>query len=207
MTFLYRTAGPFLFPSILWHTSAQSIHLTFDDGPHPVATPAVLKALSRRGIHATFFFLGENIARLPDLAREVVRAGHAVGSHGVTHRSLFLKVKSYQHEQILRGKAIIEEILYEDTRIFRPPFGHFDFQTLSICSSEKIKLVLWDVDMRDFRLKRTGKSVGGAVNRVRQGSVVLFHDNDLTAGSIETMTASILDQLLDRGHQFSLLPS
>ena len=206
MSFLNSVVAPALFPSILWRTTERSIHITFDDGPHPAATLTVLKVLNARGIRATFFLVGKNVRQYPELAREIILEGHSIGNHTQTHRVMFLKSSRVQRVEIQAANEVIGEFLNSKPHFFRPPYGFFDLRTLRIAKTEGHRVVMWDVDSRDFSTPRSEFIARSVTKRVGPGSVVLFHDNALTAGSIGRSLDLVLDQLLQRGFQFSVLP-
>ncbi len=205
MTFLNSVVAPVLFPSVLWHTKSRSIHLTFDDGPHPTATPKVLEILHKRNIPATFFLVGANILRYPEIASEVVRYGHTIGNHGQNHRALIFRSFILQQQEIQRANEVMKEVLNLRPRFFRPPYGYFDARTLRLARSEAQKLVMWDVDARDFLAKRPDQISARVSKRAHHGSIVLLHDNVRTAGSIEQYLDPLIDLLSDRGFDFSAL--
>lgn len=203
MSFLNRTLGPLLFPSILWRSKHSSIHLTFDDGPHPSATPQVLELLEKFGIHATFFLLGDQVVKYPELAVQVAVSGHVIGCHGMSHQSLFLRSRRSQRTQIARGKSSIEEKTGSSPRMFRPPFGHFDLSTVRVSAQEGMKVVMWDVDSQDFRRRATNVIRTTVLRQTRAGSIILLHDNDLTAGKTPAYLSAIVESCLERGFTFS----
>ena len=206
MSFLNSVAAPILFPSILWRTTEAEVHLTFDDGPHPLATRKVLEILGKRGIQATFFLLGDNTRQYPALAREIKSCGHSIGSHSLSHQPLWLKPISYQRDQIEGANFVFEEILQVKPKFFRPPFGYFDFRTLKAAGEAGQKVVMWNLDPRDFDTSRS-KSIATFVSRrITPGSIVLLHDNEKTAGTVSQYLNLLLDNLAQREIQFSTLP-
>jgi peptidoglycan/xylan/chitin deacetylase (PgdA/CDA1 family) len=206
MSFLNSVVGPVLFPSILWNTRESSVHLTFDDGPHPSATPKVLDILGRRGIRATFFLVGENIRQHPALAKEIKSCGHTVGSHSLSHQPLFLKSIGYQRDQIEGANSVFEKILDLSPQFFRPPFGYFDFRTLRVAREAGQKVVMWNLDPHDFDPSRSQTIVQVVLNRVTPGSIVLLHDNERTVTVVSQYLDLMLDRLEQRGSKFSSLP-
>lgn len=206
MSFLNSVVAPVLFPSILWRTTERSIHITFDDGPHPAATLAALKVLNARGIRATFFLVGRNVHRYPEVTREIILGGHSIGNHTQTHRMMFLKSSRVQRDEIQAANEVIGEFLNSKPYFFRPPYGYFDLRTLRIAKAEGHRVVMWDVDSHDFSTSRPDYIARSVTKRATPGSVVLFHDNASTAGSIGRYLDLVLDQLLHRGFQFSVLP-
>jgi peptidoglycan-N-acetylglucosamine deacetylase len=205
MSFFYRSVAASLFPSILWHTNDPTVHLTFDDGPHPTATLTVLDILKRRNLNATFFLLGENVNRYPDLAREINDQGHSVGNHSSTHSSLLLKPTSWQSRQIRDTNEIIQKTIGKTPGLFRPPFGHFDLRTIKAASSHGLKTVMWDVDSKDYSASDSQSIVRRVCRQVGPGSIVLFHDNDSTVAKIPEYLNSILDNLEKRNMDFAPL--
>ncbi len=206
MSSFNRYVAPVLFPSVLWHTNESSVHLTFDDGPHPSATPKVLEILNRRKIKATFFLVGESVQLHSNLAREISAAGHSIGNHTLAHQMMFLRSKSIQQHQIHQTNAIIEESLGLKPRYFRPPYGYFDFQTLRLAKAEGHRVVMWDVDARDFAVSRPDSLIRAVLRETKPGSILLFHDNESTAPSLDRYLGNILDQLEQNGFQLSPLP-
>jgi peptidoglycan-N-acetylglucosamine deacetylase len=204
MSFFYRSVAASLFPSILWHTDDLTVHLTFDDGPHPTATLTVLEILKRRNLKATFFLLGENVNRYPDLAREINDQGHSVGNHSMTHSGLLLKPSSWQSRQIGDTNEVIRKTIGKSPGLFRPPFGHFDLRTVKEASSHGLKTVMWDVDSKDYSASGSQSIVRRVCRQTRPGSIVLFHDNDSTSARIPEYLNPILDNFEQRN--LSLAP-
>ncbi|HTY36555.1 MAG TPA: polysaccharide deacetylase family protein [Bacteroidota bacterium] len=205
MSFFNSVIAPRLFPSILWHTGSRSVHLTFDDGPHPEATVRALEVLQRRKVQATFFFLGSNVQKYPEIASEVRHAGHDIGNHSLSHTSLFLKPSAVQRAQIGGGARAIEEAVGVRPILFRPPFGYFDHQTHRAAKAEGQTMVMWSIDPHDY-LSTDSHRITDAVSRqIRAGSIVLLHDNDLTSPVIARSLDEILQRLIDRGFTFSRL--
>ena len=205
MSFFYRNVAASLFPSILWHTNDPTVHLTFDDGPHPNATPMVLDILKSRHLKATFFLLGGNVERYADLAREINNQGHSVGNHALTHASLLLKRFSSQSHQIKETNKIIRQTIGRTPRLFRPPFGRFDLGTIKAASSHGLKTVMWDVDARDYSASGIQAIIRRVCRQTVPGSIVLFHDNDSTWARLPEYLNPILDNLERRSLKFSPL--
>jgi peptidoglycan-N-acetylglucosamine deacetylase len=205
MSFFYRSVAASLFPSILWHTNTPIAHLTFDDGPHPDATVTVLDILKRRNLKATFFLLGENVDRYPDLVREIDRHGHIVGNHSLTHASLLLKPSSWQSRQMKDTNEIINKTIGKTPGLFRPPFGHFDSRTIKAASSHGLRTVMWDVDSKDYSASGIQSIIRRVCRQTGPGSIVLFHDNDFTSAKIQEYLNPILDNLEQRNLSFAPL--
>ena len=205
MSFLNSVIAPYLLPSVLWRTSETEVHLTFDDGPHPVATPKVLDILRTRGIQATFFVVGQNVQLFPDIVRRAVHEGHVIGNHSRSHRSLLFKSSAIQREEIRSANTTIEGVTGQRPWLFRPPFGYFDHRTIRLAESEGLKVVMWDVNTRDFSHAHPKQIVRAVTRSVGQGSIILHHDNAATAPIIQEYLEPLLDLLLERGLHLSAL--
>jgi peptidoglycan/xylan/chitin deacetylase (PgdA/CDA1 family) len=205
MSFLNSVVAPVLFPSIMWRTKSQAIHLTFDDGPHRIATPKVLDILSKRNIHATFFLVGANVQRNPEIAAELVRRGHTIGTHGQTHRSLIFKPFNQQLQEIRRANEVVKELLNLQPNYFRPPYGYFDTRTLRVARNENQTVVMWDVDPHDFSARRPGHIPATVSKQAKEGSILLLHDNEHTAGTVDQYLDPLIAALSDRGFVFAAL--
>ena len=205
MSFFYRGIAAPLFPSILWHTSDPNVHLTFDDGPHPRATPIVLDILKSRHLKATFFLLGGNVERYPELVREIADHGHSIGNHSFDHSSFLLRPLSWQSKKIELANKAIRQASGTTPSLFRPPFGRFDWTTIHAATSHFMKMVMWDVDSKDYR----GTDIRSVVRRVSRqtlpGSIVLFHDTASTSNSLTEYLNPILDEFERRNVKISSL--
>lgn len=205
MSFFYRRIAAPLFPSILWHTNTSAVHLTFDDGPNPNATPIVLEILKSRNIKATFFLLGAHVEQYPDLAREINNQGHAIGNHSLSHRSLLMKPFSWQSHQIEQTSEIILHTTGTTPRVFRPPFGRFDLGTIKAASSHGLRTVMWDVDARDYAASGVQPIIRRVCRQTVPGSIILFHDSDSTSATLFRYMNPILDNFEQRHVKFSPL--
>lgn len=205
MSFLNSVVAPALFPSVLWHTKHRAVHITFDDGPHPIATPKVLDILDARNICATFFLVGANVQRYPKLASEIVRHGHTIGNHGQTHRPLIFKSFSLQQQEIRLANEVMRQFMNVRPKFFRPPYGYFDLRTLRVARAEGQQMVMWDVDAHDFSARQPDHIPATVSKQANHGSIILLHDNESTASTIGIYLAPLLDRLSDRGHEFSAL--
>ena len=207
MSWLNSVIAPVFFPTVLWHTTSHSVHITFDDGPHPSATPKVLEILRRRNIRGTFFLLGQNVRKYPEIALEIARQGHTIGNHGYSHKSMIFKSGVFQRMEIQTTAKLTEDVLGQRPVFFRPPYGHFDFRTIRLARAEGCKMVMWNVDPRDFSDASPGRIARRVAQQTKWGSIILLHDNEKTTAVIEHYIDPLLDRLTDMGFEFSVLPS
>jgi peptidoglycan/xylan/chitin deacetylase (PgdA/CDA1 family) len=153
--------------------------LTFDDGPHAEGTPAVLDALARHGASATFFLVGEQVARNPALAAEIVAAGHRVGLHCDRHRNLLRLTPWQVRDDLRRARALIEDATGETITLYRPPYGVFNAAALGIARANGWRPLLWTRWGRDWEARATPGSIARRLtDGVGAGSVLLLHDAD-----------------------------
>ena len=199
-----RIYGVF-FPSVTFSTNEERIHLTFDDGPHPAATPIVLNILNKFSIKATFFLLGHHAQQSPELARTINTEGHTVGNHSFSHLNLVFRQKHVIRREIETTNDIIAEVTGVRPTLFRPPFGFFDLRTLSIVESLGMRLVHWSNDLRDFEIRTTEKSIINSTRRIDRGSIILLHDSEFTVNKMSTILPTIIMALQDRGLTFDSL--
>jgi peptidoglycan/xylan/chitin deacetylase (PgdA/CDA1 family) len=198
-------------PVVLRQDGAAGVAITFDDGPHPQGTPAVLETLREAGALATFFLAGEQVLQRPSLVAEIVAAGHRVELHCHRHRNQ-LRLSSRQLlEDAERAKAAIEEASGQEVSDYRPPYGIFSAVGLRAIRSHGWRPVLWSQWGRDWTRRATPASIARkATATARAGDILLLHDADYYSapGSwVRTAAALpiVLDELEARGLKSMLL--
>jgi peptidoglycan/xylan/chitin deacetylase (PgdA/CDA1 family) len=204
-----RLATRFGIPLTLPETGG--VALTFDDGPHPEGTPAVLNALAGAGARATFFLVGEQVRRRPALAAEIRAAGHAIALHGDRHRlQLGLRAAEIASD-LARGAAAIEAATGVTPGLHRPPYGIYSGSGLKLARDAGLKPLLWSRWGKDWRRFTTPARIAARATRdVRPGDVILLHDADFYSArgshrrTVEAL-ASIL-AVLDRRGIATVLP-
>lgn len=177
----------------------KEVYLTFDDGPIPEVTPWVLDQLDAYGIKATFFMVGDNARKYPDVAREVLQRGHAVGNHTMHHvQGAGMTTRSY-----LRDVQEAAELL--DTSLFRPPHGWLRPAQARALRS-RYTLVMYDLVTRDYSYRLDADRVFANVRRyARPGAIIVFHDSLKSRDRILTALPRSLEWLLEQGYTFGLL--
>ena len=158
---------------------ATGVALTFDDGPHPEGTPAVLEVLARTGARATFFVIGEQVRRRPEMLARTVQAGHAVALHGYRHRLQLRMSAAAVAEDLARGVAAIEDAIGITPAWHRPPFGIYSPAGLRAARAAGLEPLLWSRWGRDWRKWTTPGAIAARATRsVIGGDVILLHDAD-----------------------------
>jgi peptidoglycan/xylan/chitin deacetylase (PgdA/CDA1 family) len=159
-------------------TGARAIALTFDDGPHPVTTRAVLEILRAHDVRATFFLLGHKVVAHPDVVREIHAAGHAIGVHGFQHDRLFcLRSSRYALTQIERTQRAIERACGVTPTLFRPPIGFASHLTFRGAERAGVALIAWTVRSLDgLESARSERVAERVIKHLVDGAIVLLHD-------------------------------
>ena len=189
-----------LYPGACWRMNAseRAVYLTFDDGPIPEVTPWVLDVLDRYRIKATFFMVGDNVRKYPEVYRMVVERGHRIGNHTYHHLKGFgLSADSYV-ANVEEANRLVESDL------FRPPHGLMRMSQYHALR-ERYRIVMWDLVTRDYNPKLTGDEVLGKVKRyVRNGSIITFHDSLRATHNLYYALPRAIEWLLAEGYEFKI---
>lgn len=190
-----------LFPECVWrvHNKNNCVYLTFDDGPIPEVTPWVLDLLDEYNVKATFFCVGDNVKRNPELFEEIKRRGHSVGNHTMNHlQGIKVCSKTY-----LENVAIANQ--YINSPLFRPPHGLLRWEQASVLR-EHYTIIMYDVVSRDYNQKLTGEEVLNIVKRyTRQGSIIVFHDSIKAEKNLKYALPRAIEWLRENGYNFEPL--
>ena len=191
-------------PRRLRRTDAAA--LTFDDGPHPEGTPAVLDALDAAAAKATFFLMGEQVERRPELAREIAARGHAIAVHGYRHTLLLRRTRRGLADDLDRAAATIADATGVVPGYYRAPYGVFSTASLDLARERGWIPMLWSLWGRDWERRATGEAIARRTGgRLAGGDVVLLHDADYysSAGSWRR-TVEALPAILAAGSTLEL---
>ncbi len=157
----------------------RGVALTFDDGPHPEGTPAVLELLADAGARATFFVVGEQVERRPELAAEIAAAGHELGLHCHRHRNPLRLTPWQVLDDLRRAASVIADATGCEPRLYRPPYGVFSAASLVAARRNGWMPLLWSRWGRDWERLATPSSIARRLLRdLRAGDVLLLHDAD-----------------------------
>ena len=167
-----------IYPSFLWKKKETDkvLYLTFDDGPHPTATPFVLEQLKLYHAKATFFCIGKNVVEEPEIYQQILNDGHSVGNH--THNHL----KGWKTDNTTYLENIQQAAQYINSTLFRPPYGRIKKsqakQLQSGIFNWKFEIIMWDVLSGDFDTKLSPeKCLSNVIDNAVSGSIVVFHDS------------------------------
>ena len=189
-----------LYPSITWtkKTSANEIWLTFDDGPDPLATPWILKTLKEKEIKATFFLIGKNMKKFPDLVEKIINEGHSIGNHSYSHMNGWKNKTTNYINDINKCQELMPKNF-----LFRPPYGK-----LTSCQIKKLKkiynIILWDIMPYDFKKNIKANQIKkNILQNIKKGSIIVLHNNQKSYKNLKPILSEVIDIIKDTGFKFS----
>jgi peptidoglycan/xylan/chitin deacetylase (PgdA/CDA1 family) len=191
--------------------TSKQIALTYDDGPNDPHTFKLLDVLAKDDVHATFFLIGRYVQRRPDIVRDVLNAGHAIGNHTLTHPSLALTGAVQTRIQLEECQRAVQDATGESPRLFRPPFGARRPHTLRIARSLGLQPVMWNVTSWDWKVPPAAKIVETCNRRMGGGAIVLMHDGShlgFGADRWQTVVAThlLIEAWRAKGREFVTIP-
>lgn len=205
MNLLFRSPFflPWVYPSLLWRvdTKANELFLTFDDGPVAGPTEFVLDTLNNFKIKATFFCIGENIEKHPDIFLRIKADKHAVGNHTFNH----IKGWNCTTEEYVNNVYRCSPLFDWTENLFRPPYGRITQAQINALKTHKI--VMWDVLTQDYDQHLSEeKCLRGSINATRPGSIVVFHDSVKAERNMRYTLPRYIDYFLNQGFSFKTIP-
>jgi peptidoglycan/xylan/chitin deacetylase (PgdA/CDA1 family) len=194
-----------MYPECIWNipVSEKILYLTFDDGPHPQATPFVLGQLLIYQAKATFFCLGKNVKEYFSIYDQIISEGHLTGNHTFNHLNGWKTDNEKYLEDIAEAAKIIR------SNLFRPPYGKITPFQIEAIAGGKLKLttIMWDVLCGDFDASVSGENCYlNVVNNAEKGSIIVFHDSLKSFPTLQYALPRVLEYYSNKGFQFSLLP-
>jgi len=172
----------------------KTAYLTFDDGPIPEVTPAILDILSRYKVKATFFCVGDNVKKYPEIFQRLIAEGHTVGNHTFHHMDGWKTNDDNYMQDVAQCAELVK------SNLFRPPYGRIKFNQYKHIK-EKYKVILWDVLSGDYDSRLDAQKCFGIIKKhTRPGSILVFHDNVKTQNKIPELLTKTLDFMRDSGY-------
>ncbi len=203
----YFTKTPWLvekmFPEYVWHVpeTDKKIFLSFDDGPHPVATNFVLDTLARFNAKATFFCVGKQVQQYPDIYSRILAEGHITGNHTQDHLN-GSKVSDRAY-----FKSVGDARKFIDSKFFRPPYGRItSFQARQLIDKLDYKIIMWSVLSGDFDLKISQEQcLNNVLQKTGKGSIVVFHDSEKAFKRMSFALPKVLEHFSKDGFSFEAI--
>jgi len=195
-----------LLPEIIWRLQpvlSPSVCLTFDDGPHPRFTESILRILHERHVPATFFIVGKKAMLYPSLVRSAHEMGHSIGLHSFDHQRLFWQSARYFRQQLQQNKDVVEQIIGQPVRLFRPPYGVFRPGLIRVCQSMTLRMALWSLFTYDYDLSVSDHALLQMMNsRVLSRDIIVFHDGHTNSWRTASILDSAISRLKDKNFEF-----
>lgn len=190
---------------------SKQIALTYDDGPNDPYTQRLLEVLARHGVRATFFVIGRFVQQRPEIVREIVKAGHAIGNHTFSHPNLIFQSAAQTRTQLRNCQQAIADATGLQAKLFRPPFGGRRPVTLRIAREFGLEPIMWNVTGYDWNAPPAEVIERKVTRRVGGGNVILLHDGGHQAmGADRSQTVIATDRLIaryrDEGYEFVTVP-
>ena len=189
-----------LFPDFVWryNSDEKKVYLTFDDGPIPESTLWTLEMLHEKKVKATFFCVGDNVRKFPDLYRRIVEEGHAVGNHTYNHlKGWYQNTQKYVENVILASEFI-------DSKLFRPPYGLIKNSQAKYLKTD-YKIIMWDILSGDYRQDISPeRCYQDVLNKIRPGSIILFHNHLKSEKNMRYTVPRLIDELRTQGYEFGI---
>ncbi|MDM5154511.1 polysaccharide deacetylase family protein [Bacillus sp. DX1.1] len=196
--YAYAFSGPY---------NKAEVALTFDDGPDLVYTPQILDKLSKHGVKGTFFLLGENAEKYPEVVKRIVKEGHIVGNHTYSHPNLAKVSDEEYRDQILKTEEILRRLTGYDAKFIRPPYGSINENQLKWATEQNFMMIQWSVDTVDWKGLSAEKITNTVLGNTFPGSILLQHSapGGKLQGSVDALDR-IIPELTSKGARFVTLP-
>ena len=189
----------------------KRLALTYDDGPNDPHTQRLLEVLAKHNVQATFFLIGRYTKQRPDIAREIVQAGHVVGNHTFTHPLLTFKSETEIRQQLSECRSTLQDAMRQPSNLFRPPFGGRRPAVLRVARDLGLQPIMWNVTAYDWNAPPAEIIERKVTRRICGGSVILLHDGShKQMGADRSQTVIATDRLITRykseGYEFVTIP-
>ncbi len=207
---MYLIKTPFwlraFYPNCTWKipTKDKVIYISFDDGPHPEATPFVLEQLKAFNAKATFFCIGNNVLKHPNIFESILKAGHKVGNHTYDHLNGWKTETNVYLENIKDAANLIE------SNMFRPPYGRITKKQIkAVKESTDLpnQIIMWDILSADFDLKLNGEDCArNVIKHTKPGSIIVFHDSQKAWDRMSVALPIVLAYFSKLGYRMEVIP-
>ena len=192
---------PLIAPNVTWkvNTNDKVLYLTFDDGPHPIITPLVLNILDEYNAKATFFCVGENVTKYPDIFNQIINKGHAVGNHTYNH------VKGWQTSDAAYLENIKKAAEVIPSNLFRPPYGRIKPSQIKLLK-DHYRIIMWSILTRDYDKRLNPHNTIKQLNKlIKSGDVIVYHDSEKAQQNMLIMLKGVLQNFHQLQYTFKTL--
>lgn len=191
-----------IFRAYTWRiaTREKVLYLSFDDGPHPVATPFVLKELNRYGAKATFFCIGKNVTGYPGIYKDILIQGHTTGNHTNDHLNGWNTGTKIYIDNVQQASGYIQ------SSFFRPPYGRITKKQGKLLITQGFKIIMWEVLSGDFDTTlKPEKCLQNVLKKSVSGSIIVFHDSEKAYPNLQYTLPKVLEYFIKKGYRFESL--
>ncbi len=205
---LSQTILPLIYPKLQWSgdKNIRKVYLTFDDGPIPEITPWVLQVLNKYQVKATFFCIGDNIVKHPDIFQHIIAQGHHVANHTHNHLNGWNNPCSNYLENILRCQHTIEKYTIPHKKLFRPPYGKITRKQINSLLQSQYTIVMWSNLTKDYDKNISSQNcLKNTINQLSDGNIIVFHDSIKAQKNLYYTLPRLLDYLTENKYCFGLL--
>lgn len=204
---LLHRLGRVILPNCLWggNGSVPVVTLTFDDGPHPEYTPALLDVLARHGVSATFFLLGDRVVRFPSVVRRIHEAGHQIGLHGYHHHPFLFYTPGALRSQLTAAQTAIADacgLPLDTVRYVRPPYGLATAGMVTRLREWGFRPVMWGTFSEDGTYPGVEIVVRRTLDQTQAGSLIVLHDGIRGGQAVAQVADALIPALSERGYGF-----
>lgn len=193
-------------PAPLFETESRWIALTFDDGPDDKYTPKILDILKEKDAMATFFLVGKQVEKYPEVARRIVEEGHTIGNHSWSHRNLAtLKPEAYD-DQVKRAQEAIADATGVEPALMRAPYGALSDEFLDYLHEQSLRHIYWTIDPRDWDGTSVAEMREGILKHAKPGGIILLHSFGGRKNALDhtlKLLPLIIDDLREAGYEFT----
>ena len=196
----YHFRNKHLLTTVGIDTNKKIASISFDDGPSSIWTPKILDILDQHKAKATFFVLGKNVEKFPEIVHRAYKAGHAIANHSYDHPSFTLINRSQRFKQLIKTNKLIRKYNYN---LFRPPYGGLDNQSRLDLFLYRKDVICWDIEVEDWRYRKPEIITKELNNRLKPGSIILLHDYQ--EGRSCQHTVSALDMFLSENKDYTFV--
>ena len=198
-----------LFPSLIWDLPSKEkvIYLTFDDGPTPIITNWTLNVLKQYHAKATFFCIGKNVEKHPEIFNKIVTENHAVGNHTYNHLKGWKTNTNEYIDNVSQTQKVFEDHQSSIVTLFRPPYGQIKPKQITALSKLDYKIIMWSVLAVDWgKAVSKEKCVENVISNTTSGSIVVFHDSIKASVNMQHALPKVLDYFSKKGYVFKRIP-